>query len=95
MSFCGLFFGVLSFACSCFSFPPSKQVSDVIDLAGDNPKSDIKGTNEAGENWYSILVRSGCFKGTGNDAQYPARFVCDTVKEAVEHIMERERQDLK
>jgi len=57
---------------------------------GDNPKSDIKGANDAGDHWYSILTRTGCFQGGDNDPTYTAKFVCKDVKEAVLHILERE-----
>lgn len=39
-------------------------------MIGDNPKSDIKGANDAG--WISILVRSGVFHGLENDKENPA-----------------------
>lgn len=53
---------------------------------GDNPLSDIKGANEAGEKWFSILVRSGCFKGD-NDVTNPGKHACDTVLQAVQFIL--------
>eukprot|EP00732_Lithocolla_globosa_P001427 Lithocolla_globosa_v1_NODE_706_length_3411_cov_5.489425.p2 type:complete len:373 gc:universal NODE_706_length_3411_cov_5.489425:2200-3318(+) len=59
---------------------------------GDNPKSDVKGANGAGEKWVSILTRTGNFKGeTGqNDPDNPAKFVCQDVAEAWEYIEKRE-----
>lgn len=57
---------------------------------GDNPKSDIRGANNAGCNWRSLLVRTGLFQdadGTGNDAEDPADAVFPSVLEAVEFII--------
>lgn len=42
---------------------------------GDNPLSDIKGANAAGSIWRSVLVRTGCFKGSENDKENPAHYV--------------------
>ena len=58
---------------------------------GDNPKSDIKGANDAGENWVSILTRTGCFRGDDNDPVHPAKKVVPTVVEAVDFILSRMR----
>eukprot|EP00123_Amoebidium_parasiticum_P014174 comp22374_c0_seq1/m.33355 comp22374_c0_seq1/g.33355 ORF comp22374_c0_seq1/g.33355 comp22374_c0_seq1/m.33355 type:complete len:319 (-) comp22374_c0_seq1:742-1698(-) len=65
-----------------WGFTPEK-----IYAIGDNPLSDIKGANEAGEHWSSVLVRTGCFKGGENDEQNPADMVCDTVGVAVHKIL--------
>jgi HAD superfamily hydrolase (TIGR01456 family) len=55
---------------------------------GDNPKSDIRGANQAGENWTSMLVRTGLFHGEQvNDHHDPADYVFDNVLEAVNHIV--------
>eukprot|EP00047_Mylnosiga_fluctuans_P006606 m.247959 g.247959 ORF g.247959 m.247959 type:complete len:329 (+) comp15584_c0_seq1:25-1011(+) len=56
-----------------------------IFMVGDNPKSDIHGAIAAGEPWYPILVRTGCFQGGDNDPHYPARFVAKNALEAVQH----------
>jgi len=55
---------------------------------GDNPLSDIKGANQA--KWYSILVRTGVWQqhGKKNDEENPAKFVCENVLEAVDHILQ-------
>jgi ribonucleotide monophosphatase NagD (HAD superfamily) len=55
-------------------------------MIGDNPKSDIRGSRNAGPNWTSILVRTGVFKGE-NDAADPADIVVDSIREAVDHII--------
>nr|GME13277.1 uncharacterized protein YKR070W-like [Ipomoea batatas] len=59
-------------------------------MVGDNPSIDINGARQAGSPWFSILTRTGVFKGKGNDTDYPADLVVDTVEEAVEYILRRE-----
>lgn len=54
-------------------------------MVGDNPESDIRGANSHG--WASMLVRTGVFRGDGNSAKYPAKFVCQDVYEAVQRAM--------
>ena len=54
---------------------------------GDNPKSDIKGANEAGDHWQSILVRTGLFDGEQNDDEHPANHVCESVFEAIHYVI--------
>lgn len=52
---------------------------------GDNPKSDIAGASQFG--WSSILVRTGMFRGPGdNDSEFPADVVLDDIGAAVAHI---------
>ncbi|KAG1339156.1 hypothetical protein COCNU_04G014620 [Cocos nucifera] len=59
-------------------------------MIGDNPKVDINGAMKAGRPWFSILTRTGVFKGQDNDTQFPADLVIDTVEEAVDHILKKE-----
>ncbi|KAL1203248.1 hypothetical protein V5N11_005489 [Cardamine amara subsp. amara] len=59
-------------------------------MIGDNPKIDIRGAQQAGTPWFSILTRTGVFKGKHNHAEFPADLVVDTVKEAVDFILTRE-----
>lgn len=57
---------------------------------GDNPKSDIRGANNAGDHWRSLLVKTGLFTdkdGTGNDSEDLADGVFPTVLEAVQSIV--------
>mmetsp|Transcript_21653 Transcript_21653/g.31064 ORF Transcript_21653/g.31064 Transcript_21653/m.31064 type:complete len:309 (-) Transcript_21653:1496-2422(-) len=55
---------------------------------GDNPLSDIKGANEAGDIWSSILVRTGIFNSLdSNDKDNPADYVVDDVEDAVDLIL--------
>lgn len=55
---------------------------------GDNPLSDIKGANLAGEHWSSILVRTGIFQSShANDLHNPADHVCQDVNHAVDLLL--------
>lgn len=56
---------------------------------GDNPHSDICGANASGDEFFSILVRTGVFKGE-NSEEHPAKFVCDSIAEAFAFIEQRE-----
>ncbi len=54
---------------------------------GDNPKSDIRGANSAGEKWVSVLVRTGLFQAESeNDPNDPADYVFHSVIDAVSYI---------
>ncbi|XP_010541368.1 PREDICTED: uncharacterized protein YKR070W [Tarenaya hassleriana] len=59
-------------------------------MIGDNPKIDIRGARQAGQPWFSILTRTGVFKGKDNHGDFPADLVVDTVEEAVDYILTRE-----
>ncbi|KAI3817703.1 hypothetical protein L1987_11501 [Smallanthus sonchifolius] len=63
---------------------------ETLYMIGDNPLVDIKGARQAGHPWFSILTRTGVFKGKVNHTDYPADQVVDTVEEAVEFILQRE-----
>ncbi|KAI8867574.1 HAD-superfamily hydrolase [Ramicandelaber brevisporus] len=53
---------------------------------GDNPEADIAGANAYG--WNSVLVRTGVFRGPGdNDKRHPAKHVFDHVEAAVDTIL--------
>ena len=54
---------------------------------GDNPRSDIRGANAAGDDWKSILVRTGVFDGIGNDRNDPADVVVGDILDAVQHVI--------
>jgi HAD superfamily hydrolase (TIGR01456 family) len=68
---------------------------DTVYFVGDTPESDIRGTNdfdesgEAGNSWYSILVRTGVFR-EGTRPAFMPKMTMDTVLDAVKHGMERE-----
>lgn len=56
---------------------------------GDNPLSDIHGANNAGENWRSILVRTGVFRSNQpNDTTHKANLVVHDVHEAIKNIID-------
>ncbi|XP_056165386.1 uncharacterized protein YKR070W-like isoform X3 [Syzygium oleosum] len=59
-------------------------------MIGDNPKIDIRGAREAGDPWFSILTRTGVFKGKDNHSEFPADLVVDTVEDAVDFILRKE-----
>ncbi|KAL6516505.1 hypothetical protein OROGR_019810 [Orobanche gracilis] len=59
-------------------------------MIGDNPSVDIKGAQQAGQPWFSILTRSGVFKGKENQPLHPADLVVDTVDQAVDYILRKE-----
>ena len=65
---------------------------DRVYMIGDNPHADIRGANNAGDLWRSVLVRTGVFSGAANDPLDPADFVFDNVGEAVSNILEHERE---
>ncbi|XP_038980181.1 uncharacterized protein YKR070W isoform X2 [Phoenix dactylifera] len=59
-------------------------------MIGDNPKVDTNGAMKAGHPWFSMLTRTGVFRGKDNDSQFPADLVVDTVEEAVDYILKKE-----
>ncbi|GER51126.1 Cat eye syndrome critical region protein 5 [Striga asiatica] len=59
-------------------------------MIGDNPSVDVRGAQQAGQPWFSILTRSGVFKGRDNHPLHPADLVVDTVEEAVDFILRKE-----
>ncbi|KAL4919144.1 HAD-like domain-containing protein [Aspergillus aurantiobrunneus] len=60
-----------------------------IYMIGDNPQSDIIGGNLYG--WNTCLVRTGVFRGQGNDVNNPANFgVFDHVLDAVQAAVRKE-----
>ncbi|XP_031486433.1 uncharacterized CDP-alcohol phosphatidyltransferase class-I family protein C22A12.08c isoform X2 [Nymphaea colorata] len=61
-----------------------------IYMVGDNPAVDISGARQAGHPWFSILTRTGVFKGKENDPQFPADLVVDNVGDAVDYILRQE-----
>ncbi|KAI5666166.1 hypothetical protein M9H77_16019 [Catharanthus roseus] len=68
-----------------------KKPFKMLYMVGDNPAVDIKGAQQAGHPWYSILTRTGVFKEKGNHADYPADLVVDTVEEAIDYILMKEQ----
>lgn len=66
---------------------------DTVYFVGDTSESDIRGTNEFNEqaenDWFSILVRTGVFR-EGTTPRFPPRATVDNVLEAVKYGMSRE-----
>ena len=64
-------------------------------MVGDNPRADIRGANNAGKPWQSVLLETGIFKKTPeqpNDPTDPADHVFPSVKQAVDLILETARK---
>ncbi|CAL5200231.1 unnamed protein product [Lathyrus oleraceus] len=59
-------------------------------MIGDNPAVDIRGARQTGHPWFSILTRTGVFKGKENHDKFPADLVVDTVEEAVDYVLTKE-----
>ncbi|WCJ41127.1 hydrolase family protein / HAD-superfamily protein [Euphorbia peplus] len=59
-------------------------------MVGDNPAVDIRGAREAGHPWFSILTRTGVFRGAENHKEFAADLVVDTVEDAVDYILTKE-----
>ena len=55
---------------------------------GDNPKADIRGANDAGHHWNSVLVRTGVFQGI-NCSIDVADIVADDIGSALDIIFEK------
>ncbi|XP_057731774.1 uncharacterized protein YKR070W [Arachis stenosperma] len=62
-------------------------------MIGDNPAVDIRGARQTGHPWFSILTRTGVFKGKENHHKFPADLVVDSVEEAVDYILTKECKD--
>jgi len=56
---------------------------------GDNPKADVRGANNAGTHWGSVLVRTGVFQGGDNDPHDIADHVTDDLASALNIIFEK------
>ncbi|XP_064943922.1 mitochondrial hydrolase YKR070W-like isoform X3 [Musa acuminata AAA Group] len=67
-----------------------KCAFNTIYMIGDNPKVDINGAKKVGHPWFSILTRTGVFRGKDNHEQYPADLVVDTVGDAIDFILKKE-----
>ncbi|KAG2767178.1 hypothetical protein JG687_00011011 [Phytophthora cactorum] len=59
-----------------------------IYMVGDNPKTDIRGANEAGGRWKSVLTLTGMHNGPENHEEHPAYEVVDNVAQALAFIKE-------
>ena len=73
----------------------SSAAFDHIFMVGDNPAADIKGANDAGSPWVSVLVRTGVFNDphASNDKHNAAQVVVDSIVEAVDKVIETARLD--
>lgn len=67
-----------------------KQEEGTVYMVGDNKASDIQGANDFG--WSSILVRTGVFRGTQEEAlsgDIPAKHCVQDVGEAVDLVLKK------
>ncbi|TYI29651.1 hypothetical protein ES332_A05G331600v1 [Gossypium tomentosum] len=69
---------------------PGSHPFETLYMIGDNPSVDVKGAQQAGHPWFSILTRTGIFQGKDNHAEFPADLVVDSVEAAVDYILKRE-----
>ncbi|MBA0566674.1 hypothetical protein Golob_011469, partial [Gossypium lobatum] len=51
---------------------PGSHPFEMLYMIGDNPSVDVKGAQQAGHPWFSILTRTGVFQGKDNHAEFPA-----------------------
>ena len=64
-------------------------------MIGDNPAADIRGANNAGEHWTSVLVKTGVFPSSEiNSVHDPADIVANDVKRAIEIIFQLEGETI-
>ncbi|KAL3701342.1 hypothetical protein R1sor_019364 [Riccia sorocarpa] len=70
--------------------PKHHHFFKTIYMVGDNPTTDIIGAKFAGHPWFSILTRTGCYRGQAISSLYHADKVVEDVEEAVDFIMRRE-----
>lgn len=64
----------------------SAQPFQTLYMIGDNPAVDIKGARQTGHPWFSILTRTGVFKGKENHDKFPADLVVDTGRSCGLHL---------
>jgi len=66
---------------------PTTDSKLIFYAIGDNPLSDIAGANNAGDDWTSILVKTGVHTSQENDERNPADYIYDNVYDAVQDII--------
>ncbi|KAG2447091.1 hypothetical protein HYH02_007840 [Chlamydomonas schloesseri] len=72
--------------------PPGTLPFSGIYGVGDNPAADVRGANQAGAPWVSVLVRTGVFQGPGPNCDIDtARIAVDDVEAAVEAALHHTR----
>ena len=67
-----------------------REPKGVFFMVGDNPRADIKGANTIG--WYSFLTKTGIHTKETNDEQNPATFFVENFHEAVQTILEAQKE---
>ncbi|GIM10255.1 hypothetical protein Vretimale_14057 [Volvox reticuliferus] len=72
--------------------PPGVLPFSGIYAVGDNPAADVRGANQAGNPWVSVLVRTGVFQGPGTNCDVDtARVAVDDVAAAVDAALHHTR----
>ncbi|KAG2444358.1 hypothetical protein HXX76_001114 [Chlamydomonas incerta] len=72
--------------------PPGALPFSAIYGVGDNPAADVRGANQAGAPWVSVLVRTGVFQGPGPNCDIDtARIAVDDVAAGVEAALHHTR----
>eukprot|EP00638_Chattonella_subsalsa_P009869 CAMPEP_0117743924 /NCGR_PEP_ID=MMETSP0947-20121206/6435_1 /TAXON_ID=44440 /ORGANISM="Chattonella subsalsa, Strain CCMP2191" /LENGTH=319 /DNA_ID=CAMNT_0005560739 /DNA_START=232 /DNA_END=1192 /DNA_ORIENTATION=+ len=66
----------------CRSMNLSPQLSKIF-MIGDNPAADVRGANNAGDRWSSVLVRTGLFEGHHPPTADPPDHIFDCVQSAI------------
>ncbi len=64
------------------------EISNIY-MIGDNPKSDIKGANDA--KIKSILVKTGIYSKETNDLENPATYFVENFQSAIQLILKLEK----
>ncbi|GIL56053.1 hypothetical protein Vafri_11504 [Volvox africanus] len=72
--------------------PPGVLPFSGIYAVGDNPAADVRGANQAGSPWVSVLVRTGVFQGPGTNCDVDtARVAVDDVAAAIDAALHHSR----
>jgi len=61
-------------------------------MIGDNPSGDIKGCNDMGDGWNSILVKSGIYDHgvTRLPEEHKPTYLVEDMKDAIDLIFDKE-----
>ncbi|GLI61622.1 hypothetical protein VaNZ11_004040 [Volvox africanus] len=72
--------------------PPGVLPFSGMYAVGDNPAADVRGANQAGDPWVSVLVRTGVFQGPGPNCDVDtAQVAVDDVAAAVDAALHHTR----
>ncbi|DBA00800.1 TPA: hypothetical protein N0F65_004705 [Lagenidium giganteum] len=77
-----------SFAYAANLIDKQHDAVERIYMIGDNPLTDVKGANDAGGRWKSILTLTGMHPGPDNHDEHPAYMVVEDVAAALKFMKE-------